>query len=119
MGRTAYRSNVRLRIRDGLIHTLIVLAAFLTLGLFLNEQYIKWRHATPIAVAPNDDEIYTGSILFMPPEGKICHQLLFDNRTGEFSDNGDVDCERAAYQGAEPKHWSAARLRAVSSGFFH
>jgi hypothetical protein len=120
MSRVAHPSNVRPRIRHGSLHTIVVVATFLTLGLFVNEEYVtKRQHAAPVAIAPSDDEIYTGSILFMPPEGRICRQILFDNRTGRFSDNGNVDCEHAAYQGAEPKHWSAARLRAVSSGFFH
>jgi hypothetical protein len=68
-------------------------------------------------VPSDDDEIYTGSILFTPPEGKICHQILFDNRTGGFSDNGNVDCEFAVYHGAEAKHLPTARLWAISKGF--
>jgi hypothetical protein len=53
----------------------------------------------------------------MPHEGRICRQVLFDNRTGRFSDNGNVDCERAAYRSASPKQWSFARVRAISTGF--
>ncbi len=118
MSRLAHRPNVRPRIRHSSLHTVVVVVAFLMLGLFMNEEYVSERpHAAP--VAPNDDEIYTGSILFMPPDGRICREILFDNRTGRFSDKGNVDCERAAYQDTGPKHWSAARLRAVSSGFFH
>ena len=45
----------------------------------------------------DDDEIYTGSILYMPDMGNVCRQLLFDNHNGQFTDNGYVDCERAAY----------------------
>ena len=68
----------------------------------------------------DDDEIYTGSILYMPDDmGNVCRQLLFDNQNGQFTDNGYVDCARAAYQGRidGPKRWSAARLRVISTGF--
>jgi hypothetical protein len=118
MSRSARPPKIRPRSR-GSLHTIIVVAAFLALGLFVNEEYLTKRpHAAqPVAIAPSDDEIYTGSILFMPPEGKICRQLLFDNRTGGFSDNGNVDCERAVYQGTGTKRWSTARLWAISRGF--
>jgi hypothetical protein len=71
------------------------------------------------ALAAADDEIYTGSILYMPESGGACRQLLFDNQNGQFVDNGYVDCDRAAYRGTNetPKHWSAARVRVISSGF--
>ena len=103
----------------GSLRTVIVVAAFLALGLFVNGEYLTKRpHAAPrVAIAPSDDEIYTSSILFMPPEGKICRQLLFDNRTGRLRDNGNVACERASYQGMGAKHWSTARLWAISRGF--
>ena len=109
----------KVRSRPHSLHTVGVVAAFLTLGLFVNGEYLtkRQRAVPPVAIAPNDDEIYTGSILFMPPEAKICRQLLFDNRTGQFSDNGNVDCERASYQGTGAKHWSTARLWAISKGF--
>ena|ERR1700733_4435515 len=103
----------------GSLRTVVVVAAFLALGLFVNGEYSTKRpHAAPqVVIAPSDDEIYTGSILVMPPAGRICHQLLFDNRTGRFSDNGNVDCEHASYQGMGAKHWSTARLWAISRGF--
>jgi hypothetical protein len=67
MSRFARPPKVRQRTRQGSLHSLFVIAAFLTLGLFLNGKYVTWRqHAAPVAIAPSDDEIYTGSILFMP-----------------------------------------------------
>jgi hypothetical protein len=72
------------------------------------------------AKLPSDDEIYTGSILFVPNDGKICRQLLFDNRTGLINDNGLVDCGHAYYQSVNdiPAQWSAAsRARVVSESF--
>jgi hypothetical protein len=75
--------------------------------------------AAAVALAADDDDIYTGSILYMPDSGNACRQLLFDNQNGQFTDNGYVDCDRAAYRGTDttPKHWSAARVRVISSGF--
>jgi hypothetical protein len=80
------------------------------------------REAAAVAAAlasADDDEIYTGSILYMPDSGSACRQLLFDNQNGQFTDNGYVDCDRAAYRGVNdsPKQWSAARVRVISSGF--
>jgi hypothetical protein len=79
------------------------------------------RQAAAVAavLAAADDDIYTGSILYMPDSGNACRQLLFDNQNGQFTDNGYVDCDRAAYRGANatPKQWSAARVRVISSGF--
>jgi hypothetical protein len=69
--------------------------------------------------APQDEEIYTGSILFMPPSGDTCRQYLFDNISGRLSDNGMVDCMRAAYHpaSAPPKKWSAERVHVIRDGF--
>ncbi len=99
---------------------MVVIAAALGLGALAADKYaVAMRQTTATATAPSDDEIYTGSILYMPDDGNVCRQLLFDNHNGRFSDNGYVDCERAAYQGSldSPKQWSAARLRVISSGF--
>jgi hypothetical protein len=91
----------------------IAMAALLAVGLYATGKYIAARQQASAG------EFYTGSILYMPDEGRTCHQRLFDNRTGRFSDNGPVDCVNAAYQGASgsPKLWSAARARVISSGF--
>jgi hypothetical protein len=70
------------------------------------------------ADAAGNDEIYTGSIVYMPDEGGTCHQMLFDNQTGRFTDNGYVDCEGALYHGTDgPKQWSTDRLHVISAGF--
>jgi hypothetical protein len=108
--------------REGIRQSIIVAAvgACLGLGLLAAGGYVAvTRHPAAVDTASNDDEIYTGSILYMPYEGRICHQFLFDNHTGRLSDNGSVDCDRAAYQGtdATPKHWSFARMRVISTGF--
>jgi hypothetical protein len=74
-----------------------------------------------LEVGASDDDIYTGSILYMPDDGKTCRQHLFDNNSGRLFDNGSVDCARAAYRPASlpPKNWSVARTHVISYGFRH
>jgi hypothetical protein len=102
--------------------------AILTIGLCLGMgafgigRYVtvtRQAAAVAAALAAADGEIYTGSILYMPDSGNACRQLLFDNQNGQFTDNGYVDCDQAAYRGARatPKRWPAARVRVISSGF--
>lgn len=68
---------------------------------------------------PDDDEIYTGSIVFVPMEGNDCHQNLIDNLTGRIRDNGIKPCDAAlARSGSVPRAWSAARIDAVRGGFW-
>jgi len=74
--------------------------------------------ATTAAAGQNDNDVYTGSIVYMPDNGTLCRQLLFDNETGQFTDNGYVDCDQAIYNGIHgPKHWSAARIEVIATGF--
>lgn len=117
------------------IAAVVAVGALLGVGLFASGQYIAARpHVSRIATvaarvtgktatagtAVGDADIYTGSILYMPEQGSTCRQLLFDNQTGRFSDNGYVDCVNAAYHSpGEPKFWSAARARVISDGFRH
>jgi hypothetical protein len=71
------------------------------------------------ALGARGEEVYTGSILYVLDENNICRQLLFDNHSGQFIDNGYVDCALAAYHGAfdPPKTWSSARVRVITDGF--
>ena len=98
---------------------LALISAVVAAGLFAkNEIEITQSKARPV-IAPNDDEIYTGSILFVPYDGRICRQVLFDNRTGRLNDNGFVDCESSYYQerAEYPKQWPRARV--ISESFRH
>lgn len=124
MNRRALRQKTRPHKRDAVRQTLAVIAVGALLGgsLFGTGEYISARQkaaATAAAVATaSDDDIYTGSILYVPDEGRTCHQLLFDNRSGHFTDNGNVDCVSAAYRSpTEPKQWSAARVQVISTNF--
>jgi hypothetical protein len=90
-------------------------------GLFAIADYFTVRHwVRPATAARNAGEFYTGSVLYLPQEGRNCHQMLFDNQTGRFTDNGSVDCENAAYRGVDgnlAKQWSSARARVIADGF--
>lgn len=122
MSRSDCRQKLAPRSREGSRQTAVVVAvaALLALGLLAGGNYLNSRHQNAAgATANKDDDIFTGSILYMPTEGRICHQILFDNKTGRFTDNGNVDCENAAYRGTDntPKQWSFARVRVISTGF--
>lgn len=82
-----------------------------------NEPARERRAATSQALA--DDEIYTGSILFMPYEGNDCRQHLLDNLSGRIWDNGVVACDGALAHsaGLQARQWSAARVDAIRGGF--
>jgi hypothetical protein len=103
------------------VWAIVMIGLCLGAGAFGIGRYVtvtRQAAAVEAASAADDDEIYTGSILYMPDSGNVCRQLLFDNQNGQFTDNGYVDCDRAAYHGAAtPKQWSAARARVISSGF--
>jgi hypothetical protein len=95
--------------------------ALLAAGLFAaRDVKIQLTSAKPVPT-PSDDEIYTGSILFVPDDGKVCRRVLFDNRTGRLSDGGLVDCESAYYRSPNtpPAQMSVARTQAISETFRH
>ena len=71
---------------------LAAIGAVVAAGLFEKKETEIRRSSAEQVIAPRGDEIYTGSILFVPNDGRICRQILFDNRTGLLSDNGLVDC---------------------------
>ena len=98
------------------IAAVVAVLALLTAGLFAaREAEIE------LPAMPSDDEIYTGAILFVPDDGKVCRRFLFDNRTGRLSYGGLVDCESAYYRSpnAPPAQMSVARTQAISETFRH
>jgi hypothetical protein len=106
------RSNLRQT-----FFVVVALGATLGLGALATDQYVVLSKSQATAAA-NGDDIYTGSILYMPDSSDICHQWLFNNLNGLFTDNGYVDCQRAAYRGLEaPKRLSVARAQVISTGF--
>jgi hypothetical protein len=98
----------------------ITMAALLGLGFMTTQQMITAsRHMVARASMSGDDDVYTGSILYMPDRGNACRQILFNNRNGQLTDKGYVDCQTAFSHStdSEPKQWSAARVRVISDGF--
>ena len=67
----------------------------------------------------NDDDLTTGSILFVPLVGNGCRQRLIDNATWHIRNGGTVDCHAALSlnSNARPRQWSAARLDVIRDGF--
>jgi hypothetical protein len=125
MDRSKRRSKARARGRERSRQMVFVAAigSLLAIGLFAagelkGWQFLPWAAAAK-AAAPSEDVIYTGSILYVPSEGTICRQLLFDNRTGRMRDNGLVDCEQAYYRGTgeTAMQWSNARAAVISQSF--
>ena len=119
-----YRRALRKKSRSESIRQsfgVVAVGALLGTGLFAIADYFTVQHwVRPVTVARNAGEIYTGSVLYMPQEGRNCHQMLFDNNTGRFTDNGAVDCGNAAYRGVDgnlTKQWSSARTRVIADGF--
>jgi hypothetical protein len=119
-----YRRALRKKSRsESIRQTLGVVAVGAVLGtsLFAIADYFTEQHwVRPAPAARTAGEIYTGSVLYMPQEGRNCRQMLFDNHTGRFTDNGAVDCENAAYRGVDgnlTKQWSSARTRVIADGF--
>jgi hypothetical protein len=119
-----YRRALRKKSRsESIRQTLGVVAvgALLGTGLFAIADYFTVQHwVRPVTAARNAGEIYTGSVLYMPAEGRNCRQMLFDNQTGRFTDNGSVDCENAAYRGVNGNlsmQWSSALARVIADGF--
>jgi len=108
--------------RNSSSQTLVVVAigTILALGSVAIAEIVTARAERAAALAEaSDAEIYTGSILYMPTGSGVCRQLLFDNHDGQFTDNGYVNCNSAAYPGASvsSEPWSAGRLRVISTGF--
>jgi hypothetical protein len=110
------KQKFRPRSRDqtGGVRVTFVFGMFLALILLTSGGYLATRQTTASAQAQqDDDQIYTGSILFPGREGTECRQLLFDNRTGQFADNGTVNCDQSSFSGVNP----SARVRAISRAF--
>jgi hypothetical protein len=67
-----------------------------------------------------DDDLATGSIIFVPILGNTCRKKLIDNATWEIRDNGLVDCRAALAQNAHGHKlgWSASRVDVIRHGFY-
>ena len=102
-----------------MLTALMAVAAIVVAGALTARQVGMTAPPTTSGKPLSDDEIYTGSILFPSEDATRCHQLLFDNRTGQFNDNGTVDCQKAYYRGKTSSRmlWSSMRAQAISESF--
>jgi hypothetical protein len=76
--------------------------------------------SAPPPQSQSDDEIYTGSVIVVPPRGDKCWQMMLDNRTGRMWENGYVDCYVAVRELAENKRngaISSVRMQSISNAF--
>jgi hypothetical protein len=113
------RDGERALIAVACLASAITFAAFVDTGERTKPESKIDRGAVAATTNTSDDDIYTGSILFMPMEGNACRQHLLDNVTGRIWDNGVVACDSALAKGSAGKNygWSAARIDAVRDGF--
>jgi hypothetical protein len=104
--------------RQGIIAAL-ALAVCVTLGVLGTDEFLMRRDAAIGVADVAKQQAFIGSILFYPDLGNRCHQLFFDNRNGQYADNGSVDCTRAVAELGKdtPKSFSAARTAVISNGF--
>jgi hypothetical protein len=104
--------------RQGIIAAL-ALAICVALGAAGADEFLTRRNAAVAMAAATNEQLYVGSILFFPDMGNRCHQLFFDNRNGQYADNGSVDCAHAVSESTKdaPKSWSVARTAVISQGF--
>ena len=68
-----------------------------------------------------DDDLATGSIIFVPILGNTCRKKLIDNATWQIRDSGLVDCRAALAQNTYGKQlgWSASRVDVIRHGFYN
>ena len=117
---SAGRRSSRSRWDPGRVLAVLLGIAAIVAGGILGIRHIEIaRLSTPSEVL-SDDEIYAGSILLPSADSISCHQLLFDNRTGQFKDNGTVDCQKAYYRSKAPSpvpQWSSMRTQVIGESF--
>jgi hypothetical protein len=112
------RRGVNSAWRQGIIAA-TALAVCVTLGALGTNEFLMRRDAAIAVADAANQQAYVGSILFYPDLGNRCHQLFFDNRNGQYADNGSVDCTHAVAELGKdvPKNFSAARTAVISKGF--
>lgn len=112
-----YRARADNGARQAFI-VVIVIAAVFGLGALATGQYLATAKRQALGTfepAAKGKAVYTGSVVYMPETGNVCHQWQFDNLNGQFTDKGAVNCDADGVDG--PKNWSTARIRVISDGF--
>jgi hypothetical protein len=95
-----------------------ILAAGCFVGLFALAYAFGsgWRTPSPQQAAfthprESDDDLTTGSIVFVPVLGNNCRQNLIDNRTWRVRENGAVPCDQALAAAAHRRSDGAPTTR--------
>lgn len=68
----------------------------------------------------SDDDLRTGSILFLPEQGNVCRKRIIDNATWRIRDAGAVICDEAVSWNANSagnRISPIARIEAIRDGF--
>ena len=112
------------RDKSRIIAVLVWMAFGTSVLLFFTDLSAISRRAQPqpeITQSGYDNELYTGSIIFIPPTGERCWQRMLDNRDGKLWDKGYVSCDEAISQLLDSKRHggTAVRLRKISKVFRH
>ena len=96
----------------------LCLAPVLAIGAYLGSEALSSNRGQALRAANGDDELKTGSILFVAQFGDRCRRRVIDNATWLISDNGSVDCGTALAQArASTPQLSSARVDVIRNGF--
>jgi hypothetical protein len=103
-------------------HVVLAFAALLSAAGLIGRSMFDVASPPPprqIAAAASDDELYTGSITFVPPQGNECWQRLLDNRTGRQWDKGVVACDLTSTGliNQAGRYTATERVDAIRKGF--
>ena len=112
--------------RQTLVACLVLLVLFGLVALFGNGIVPANFAANPSAIAERsgtgdgDDDLRTGSILFVPDQGNVCRKRVIDNATWRIHDGGAVVCNEAVSWNANAagsRNSPIARIEAIRDGF--
>ncbi len=123
MNRIARPTPARPRVRNSSRQTLVVgaIGTILAMGTLAATEFVRLSGERAVTAVVKEDatEAYTGAILYVPDYGNVCRQLLFDNRNGQFTGSGYVNCAVALYHVTVggPREWSSPRAEVIGAGF--
>ena len=99
------RSRVLMENTVGIAAVGIVLVAIVTAALYNIVVSLMPAPPAPARGSANDGfaESRTARIVFMPPNGDTCREILFKNDTGRFSEGRPVPCSSAVASAPAPE----------------
>lgn len=118
---TTRRSQARDNRRALAICLLFGAIAVFGLGAVIRNTPSSGTRIAATTSAPGDNDLTTGTIVFVPIFGNNCRRRLIDNATWRIRDNDVVDCNTALAQNTHGPRigWSAARVDVVRRSFSH